>query len=177
MKHVTLQLLLTRSEYAPLLPSSHQLPFTLPHPHIFLTKLEQISHLSHTHYYWCSPRFPLQQSDLGGLTWTRKLFEVRNTFHTLWRLPLMKVSIGPIVPAMSQIPTSCCLLPIAHHLSPMVNCSLFYHLLIAPSPVSFNLNIQRYVSSASNALSYDWCCSLISTMLNTYLFLVNCTCE
>ena len=59
----------------------------------------------------------------------------------------------------------------------MVNHSLFYRLLIALAPVSFNLNIQRYVSSASIALSYDWCCSLVSTMLNTYLFLVNCTCK
>ena len=57
------------------------------------------------------------------------------------------------------------LLPVACLPLPMVNCLLLYHLLIASSPVTFHLNNQRFLNSASNPLFYDWCCSLNSSWL------------
>ena len=93
-------------------------------------------------------------------------------FPAAQRLPPMKVSMGPIVPVMSQIltacrlpPIACCLLPVACHLLPVAHGQLPIILLLAHCllPTTFNLNNQRYVSSVLITLFYDWCCSLVTT--------------
>ena len=107
-----------------------------------------------------TPMFPLWRTDLSGLTWTRKSFEARLGGNILCIMvtPSNEGEDGTDSSCMSQIPSTwrCRPLPVVYRLS-------FHHLLIAPSPVTFNLNNHRCVNSASNALFCYRCCGLVST--------------
>ena len=80
---------------------------------------------------------------------------------------------------MSQILAACRLPPIALRPSPLVNRLSMYSITCSlppaphcPSPVSLDLNNDRYVNSSSNVLFYYWSVVSLAQMLNIHSFVV-----